>query len=94
MRTITGREFDTSSGLRPPSPRSRRRREAILDRTFTRLHPIPATRRRIVTISLHCKARLPLTRVDVKAAENLLLEHGAKGPVLSPKPNSGPQVLF
>jgi hypothetical protein len=32
-------------------------------------------------------------RVDVKAAGNLLLEHGAKGPVLSPKANSGPQVL-
>ncbi|MEI6194203.1 MAG: ankyrin repeat domain-containing protein [Verrucomicrobiota bacterium] len=30
--------------------------------------------------------------VDFKAAESLLLEHGAKKPVLSPKPQSGPQI--
>ncbi len=32
--------------------------------------------------------------IDFKAVENLLLEHGAKGPVLSPKPNSGPNIRF
>jgi cytohesin len=31
--------------------------------------------------------------VDFKAVENLLLEHGAKGPVLSPKPSQGPIII-
>ena len=30
--------------------------------------------------------------VDFKVADSLLLEHGAKKPVLSPKPQSGPQI--
>jgi cytohesin len=33
-------------------------------------------------------------RIDFKAVENLLLEHGAKGPVLSPKPSQGPVSVW
>jgi ankyrin repeat protein len=33
-------------------------------------------------------------RIDFKAVENLLVEHGAKGPVVSPKPSQGPIEIF
>ena len=33
-------------------------------------------------------------QIDFKAVENLLLEHGAKGPVLTPKPSQMPTVIF
>jgi hypothetical protein len=32
--------------------------------------------------------------IDFKAVEILLLEHGAKGPILSPKPSQMPTVIF
>jgi ankyrin repeat protein len=34
------------------------------------------------------------TGIDFKAMENLLLEHGAKGPVLIPDPKSAPMIIY